>query len=197
MSGLEKIVGHITEASSQKAEAILSEARAKAEAIKAETKAKADAECDRIQKKAEAEVQNKLDRGEASAELRKKQILLTGKQELINQTIEKAADYLTGLSDADYFVFLGKLYEKHVPGRDAVLSMNETDLKRVPKTLLEQFAKAAEEKGAKLSLCDKPADIRGGFILSYGGIEENCSIDALIDDNMELLQDKVYKVLFA
>lgn len=197
MNGLEKIVGHITAEAEQKANAILSEAKQKAEAIQADTKAKADAECDRIQKKANAEAANKIARGEASAQLRKKQILLTGKQELINETIGKAADYLAGLPDADYFDFLKKLYSRHVPGKDAKLYLNERDLGRVPKELLASFQEAAKAKGASLCIGETPVQIRGGFILDFGGIEENCSVDALIDDNMELLQDKVYQVLFA
>ena len=40
-------------------------------------------------------------------------------------------------------------------------------------------------------------DIDGGFVLTYGGIEENCSIDALFDAAHEVLQDKVQEILFS
>ena len=39
--------------------------------------------------------------------------------------------------------------------------------------------------------------INGGFVLTYGGIEENCSIDALFDAAHEVLQDKVQEILFS
>ena len=37
----------------------------------------------------------------------------------------------------------------------------------------------------------------GGFILCYGGIEENCSFDAIFDSAREHLQDAVQRILFA
>ena len=39
-------------------------------------------------------------------------------------------------------------------------------------------------------------DIDGGFILIYGGIEENCSFRAMLDANREHLADKVNELLF-
>ena len=36
-----------------------------------------------------------------------------------------------------------------------------------------------------------------GFILIYGGIEENCSIDAMFAEKRDELLDQVRKILFA
>ena len=37
----------------------------------------------------------------------------------------------------------------------------------------------------------------GGFVLLYGGIEENCTVRALFDARREALQDQVHALLFA
>lgn len=197
MSGLDKIIGHIKDEAEQEVKSVLEAAKAEAEMQKRETEAKTAAECDRIAKKSEAEVRGILERGESSAELRKKQILLRKKQELINETIERAKESLAGLDEKAYFDALRKLFEKNVLGREGEISFNQKDLGRLPAGLMDEFKKLAEAKGGSLALSEKPADIDGGFILNYGGVEENCSFAALIDGSMELLQDKVQKVLFS
>ncbi len=35
------------------------------------------------------------------------------------------------------------------------------------------------------------------MILVYEGIEQNCSVDALFETNIEMLQDKIQNILFA
>ena len=197
MSGLDKIIGHIRSEAEDEVKAVLEKAKAEAENLKKDAEAKAAAECDRNAKKSEAEVRSILERGESSAELRKKQLLLGKKQELINETIAKAREGLLAMDDAAYFGAIRKLFAKNVLGREGEIAFNEKDLARLPKDLIGELQKAAAEKGGSIRLAEKPADIDGGFILSYGGIEENCSFQALIDDGMEILQDKVQKVLFA
>ena len=57
--------------------------------------------------------------------------------------------------------------------------------------------KKAKEAGADLKISEEAAEIKNGFVLDFGGIEENCTFDALIDQNIEELQDKVKSLLFA
>lgn len=53
-------------------------------------------------------------------------------------------------------------------------------------------------KDAELTGCSKPNPaIDGGFLLLYGGIEENCTFRALFDDKREELQDLTNQILFA
>ena len=44
-------------------------------------------------------------------------------------------------------------------------------------------------------MAKQPRPIDGGFILVYGGVEENCSIEALFYAEQERLQDKVQAFL--
>ena len=197
MSGLDKIIGHISEEAAGEAKSLLDAAKAQADSIRQDAEAKASAECDRILKRSESDVQNILDRGNSSAELRKKQILLREKQELINSTIEKAKASLYALEPSAYFDTLAKLFAKNALGREGTIAFSKADLARLPEGFLQELRKTAEEKGGSLKVSEQPVDIDGGFVLNYGGIEENCSFQALIDGNMEALQDKVQKELFA
>ena len=197
MGGLDKIIGHISHDAENEVKSVLDAAKAQAESIVNDDKEKTAEECDRINKKAATEVQSILDRGRSSAELKTKQILLTGRQELINETINMVRDRLNSLSDEEYAEFITGLFAKHVPNKDAVLKLNAADMKRIPKEVLDGFVKKAEEAGAKLTVSGEAAGIKNGFVLDFGEIEENCTFDALIDQNIEELQDKVKSLLFA
>ena len=196
MSGLEKIVGRISEESRQKADAILAEAKAKADGILKDNEKRVSEECGRIAKKAESQAQGIAERSKASAELRSKQILLAGRQEIMSQTIAMARARLDKMSDSEYTEVLLKLFKKHIPGQDAVLKLGERDLSRLSAGTLESMKAAASAAGVKLNVSGQPAAIRDGFVLDYGGIEENCTFDALFEQNVEELQDKVKAILF-
>ncbi|MDO4437958.1 MAG: V-type ATP synthase subunit E family protein [Eubacteriales bacterium] len=196
MSGLDKIVGHITGTAEAEVKEILEAAKAKAYAIEKEAAQKTIAECDRIKEKSEREAANIIERGNASAELKRKQQLLIAKQSLIKEVISKAALSLQNLSDAEYFEVLKKLFKKHLPTQDAVILFSEKDLKRLPDGFVDELSAMLLESGHELKLGGKAPDIKSGFILDFGGVEENLSFEALMDNSMELLMDKVNKELF-
>ena len=197
MGGLDKIIGHISRDAENEVKSVLDAAKNQAEGIIGDAKIKTAAESDSIIKQAETEVRSILERGRSSADLKTKQLILEGKQELISSTIRMAKDKLNSLDDQDYIDFISGLFGKHIPKQDAVLKLNARDLERIPKAVIDGLVKLAAESGAKLTVSDQPADIKNGFILDYGDIEENCTFDALIDQNIEELQDKVKSLLFA
>ena len=196
MSGLDKITARILEESAAKAKEITDEARQKAEAITADGQRRTAEECERINKKAEAVVLNTQDKGKTSAQLRHKQVLLAGRQELIHEVIDTARQELSSLNDAEYKEFIIGLFNRHLPGQAAELKLNAIDKARLGTDTLEALKAAASANGAKLTVSDDPADIKNGFVLSYGGVEENCTIDALFDQSMDDMQDKVKDILF-
>ena len=56
--------------------------------------------------------------------------------------------------------------------------------------------KAAEAKKGTLTLSSEPKEMDGGFILVYGGIEENCTIRAMFTARHDEWSDLVQKILF-
>lgn len=196
MNGLEKIIERISGDSKKEADAIHEKALNDIAEIKAESEKKISAECEKIKQRSDSEINVIKERAKSSADLSYRQIMLEGKQELINETILSAKSKLENLPDADYISFIGDLLKKHTPTRDAILYFNSRDLKRIPRSTMEGFVSEASKNGAKVSLSDKPADIKNGFILDYGGIEENCTFDALIEQNIEMLEDVANSTLF-
>ncbi|MEE0784775.1 MAG: hypothetical protein U0M10_02385, partial [Oscillospiraceae bacterium] len=71
------------------------------------------------------------------------------------------------------------------------------DLDRMPENFAARLNAIAQEKGGALTLAPAGRVVGGGFILVYGGIEENCTFPALFEARKEELQDLVHKQLFA
>ena len=197
MTGLDKIIEKI----GLDAQYAGDEVRAKADAKCAEILARAQSECDRIDAKADADAKalraDILARGESGAQMQRKNRILTAKQEMIQGVIESAKKKLMGLDSIDYFVLLGKLAEKYAQSGDGVMYLSASDLARVPAYFRSILSDIGKKKGGTLTLSDAPRPLDSGFVLAYGGIEENCTFEALFESNKERLQDVVREKLFS
>ena len=69
-------------------------------------------------------------------------------------------------------------------------------LARLPEGFAVKLQDIAVKHGGSLKVSDERADVENGFILRYGGIEENCSLRALFSAKQEELQDEVHRSLF-
>lgn len=193
MTGLEKIVNQInadadatcsriSDKCSEKCRDIEETARQNA----ADIKAKGDSEA--IEK-----YKTIIARAHSSAEIEERKILLTARQKAVSDTVFKAREYLLNLSHECYFDLIYKLISAHSLEGEGVIRFNQKDLSRLPEDFLSSANSVA--KGT-LSLSDKSVAIDGGFILVYGGIDVNCSLESLFSSNEERISDAVAKILF-
>ena len=197
MTGLEKIIEQIDRDAHESASEVLAQADAEcAKILKA-----AQAESDKIDARAAADAEalreDILSRGESGAQMQRKNRILTAKQDMIGTVIDRAREKLLGMESIDYFVLLGKLVEKYAQPGDGIMYLSSFDLGRVPTYFRRVLADIAQKKHGTLVLSSESRDISGGFVLAYGGIEENCSFDAMIEDQKEHLQDVVRAKLFS
>lgn len=197
MTGLEKIV-----------EQILSEADGEAEKIKTAAKAEADKilldaekEAGKIKLQSDSRIdmekKSREARAKSSADLKKRQAILRAKQDIISDILDKAYKQVLSLDDAEYFDILLKMVKKYSQDRDGKIYFSEKDLNRLPRGYGKKIEKLAAENGGSLSVAEESCNIDGGFILNYGGIEENCSFKAIFSSEKEKLADKVNQFLFA
>ena len=190
MSGLDKILEYITQEANAEADKIIASAQEEAAAIISSEKKKADDQSAAIMKQAESDAAAQATRIESAAQMKEKRILLQAKQDKIDEVFAQAKEQLLGLDDEKYFEMIQKMIQKYASGESGQIKFSQRDLDRIPAALKEQL----EDTGLLVS--SEPADIDGGFILSYGDIEENCSIDVLISESKETLQDKISETLF-
>lgn len=196
MSGLDKIKSQILDEANHSAEVKIAEANEKAEQMIREAKAEAEAETSKLYAKSKEAIAVYSDRVKSSGEMQRKQAILRAKQEVIAEVIQKAYEKVCAQDDAVYFEMIGKMLEKYAQPGDGIISFNAKDLKRMPKGFEAEIEKAAQKKGGTLRLSEKAKDMDGGFVLVYGGVEENCTIRAMFDANRDHLSDKVHEVLF-
>lgn len=197
MAGLDKIISQINEESKAAAANTLAAARGEADKILAAARKDAENQCGDIERRSAQSVANILERGQSAAELKKRGSLLAEKQRLIGETIAKAKARLKDMDSEAYFEMILKLAVKSAQAGKGELLFSAKDLARVPEGFEDKLNAALADKGAALHISTAARDIDGGFVLTYGGIEENCSIDALFDTAHEFLQDKVQEILFS
>ena len=196
MSGLEKIIQKIEEdgkatcasivsEAGRKAGEILQSAREEGERLKAERLLKA-------QKRCEFEVELARSR----VETERKKAALSEKVKIIDEVIAQALGALKNLPSDEYFFAIKKLAQQYAfSGRGAML-LSKADLERLPKGFEDELNKSLGD-GKSLYVAKQPADINGGFILSYEGIEQNCTFEALLEDNLDEIKDAVSQILFS
>ena len=196
MDGLNKLINQIQDDASKSCNEIIS--RAKSE--EKEILASAEKESLRIKKESDERIalmkKASSDQIKSSSDLKKRQTILAAKQEIIADILDKAYKAILNMKDDEYFAFLEKVLKKHVQQKEGELLLSDSDLKRCPDTFKDKVKSLAKEKGGKLEVSKNTAEIDGGFILVYGGIEENCTISALFRENHDLLSDKVSAHLF-
>lgn len=197
MTGLEKIVKHIEEESSSNVQELILKANETASQIIAD----AQKECEKIKtqlkEKSDSEELAYLQRAESAASLQKKKMILSAKQQMISEVLEKAKESLVNLKEEDYFQTILKMLPKHVLGMDGEIVFSKRDHERLPNQFVTKINEVISNvQGATLKISDQVAQIEGGFLLKYGDIEENCSFEALIAMDKDNLQDNLNTLLF-
>lgn len=189
MTGLEKILGQISDEAEQTARQHLQQAQQQVDEVMTKT----DAELASMQEKHEQsladQTKNILERAQSAADLEGRKQVLQYKQGLINQTVAEAKQTMQALSVQEYFSVLLTIAGKAFEGDQATMALGANDLQRLPRDF-------AGKLPAGITLSDTPANIENGFVLIMDGIDINCSFEALFDDKAEQLQDKTASILF-
>lgn len=196
MTGLDTIVEQILQEAQKEAEEIKAQAARNADSIIANAKKTVDKmNEDTGEKVAQAEKSGSF-RAKSSSELKKRQAILAAKQIIIGNMLDKAYDAMVALPDEEYFRVIIRCLEKSVQPKNGEICFSRKDRKRLTPQTEKQIEQIAAAHGGSLKVSDGNCDIDGGFVLIYGGIEENCSFRAMLDANREHLADKVNELLF-
>ena len=196
MAGLDKIVNQILEEANNSAGEKIQDAKQEAEEILQKAREESAKETEKIAAKSAADVKNYEDRVKSSADLSRRTKILETKQEMIAAVLDKAYATFCQKSDTEYFETIKAMLNKFALAADGEVIFSAKDLERMPDGFAEEIQKIAAAKGGTLALSKESRQIEGGFVLVYGGIEENCTFKALFDSQKDELQDKVQKILF-
>ena len=197
MTGLEKMVSQILEEADASAAVTISDAEKKAAEILDEAGKKADEIRQQREEQSRAKVKSYDERTASAADMKRRTAVLAARQELIGSVIADACERVKNLDEEKYFEILKNMAGKYLLPKDGEICFSPKDLERMPADFREEIRSMAEKKGGALEFSGEARNIDGGFILVYGGIEENCSIDAVFAEKRDELLDQVRKILFA
>lgn len=178
-------------------DSIISEAERKAESIKNEARREIReresagySDQQRFKREYETAVKNETEKEimmlKSQRRLERSRSITRLRSEFISQSIEKAKERILNYPSDKYFEIMFKIFTEHVPEKGGSISFNERDLKRMPKGFIDRCRLLIKEE--HLVLESEPASISGGFIIRTGRIYENCSVEALFEDNERLRQ---------
>ncbi len=196
MTGLDKILSCISDEANRGADVILEAGKLKASEVLSSAKKEAEKRAGLIIKNAEDKADFILKKAESKGKLKEREQILDAKCEFIGSVLNEAKENLRRLPVEEYFEVVLMLCRKHANTQSGEIIFSEEDLQRVPAGFEASLAEVALAAGGELKISEKTRKINGGFILSYGDIEENCTFDALFECNFESLSDKLNEILF-
>jgi len=191
MANDNKLLSFIIDDGKAQAEKILADAEAKRDEILENASLQAENNAKEIELAASKKAQGLKNIASSNASLVSRNTVLKSKREEIDKTIDGMREYILSLEDGKYFDLLYRMARSvSVDGGEILL--NKRDLNRLP----SDFEKMMEKSGVKASVSKNPVDIAGGFILKNGSIEINCSVDAVIDDRRNDIEDFINESIF-
>ncbi len=195
MNGLDSIIDAIVDEAQQQASKNIQAAQSEKAVLMSETEEELAALEKECKEKILKDSEKVIERAEAANEQYLKQQLMITRMKFIDDVIKSAQEKIKAMSADEYFAAMEKLAEANAHKADGIIAFNKEDLARMPKDFAENCSKKID--GGSVKLSDKPADIDGGFIISYGDVEENCSLDSIFRFKYDELCDIVSGFLSA
>lgn len=193
MSGLDKIIAEILADAKAQADRILSESAEKAAEILEQGRAEREQWKHRFEEATEQECRELVSQADSAARQERRRALLKARGQVIDEIIAEAKAKIEALPDEEYFDLLFRLFEKNAQPLDGVIRFAPADYARLPEGFLERCRQV--RPGYHLELAGDMESIRNGFVIEYGNILQNCSIDSIFESERQLLRDKVNEIL--
>ncbi|MGI6153349.1 MAG: V-type ATP synthase subunit E [Christensenellaceae bacterium] len=189
MSGYKQIIDAIEKETQSQVDEIIREAEKKADSLRQKAE-KEHAEIAAMQdKKAAREKTAGIERAASQDRQDRGQALLKIRSEAIAGILKEAYNKVLNMPDQEYFDFLFRVFEKSALKGNGEIYFAKHDLGRLPEDFIDRLNGALEDGSVVLK--GEAKEIDRGFIISYGKIEQNCSIKSLFEENKNVLWDKV------
>lgn len=198
MTGTDRIKAKILEDSKKIADENLSKARQEAQRLVTEAQKEALVRTEKARQAALDEASNLKKRMIAVASLEERKRMLKVRQSMVNAAFKTAFEKVVKLPVEEYGQFLKGIIIDSVRKGEGEILFNETDQSRLGSQYIEEINKMlkAEGKASELRLSKDTIPNRGGFVLKYGEMEINCTLEIMFDMNIPKLEAEVASILF-
>lgn len=195
MDGIEKIIDRISGDAQREIDDVLAQAQAEAEKITAQYQAQAQAEADEILARGEKAAVERGERLASVAQLECRKEVLRAKQEVIEEAFQLALDKLIQLPQQEYVSLLADLAVQASAKGNEKLIFSVADRAQVGKAVVVAANQKLGDRG-QLTLSQETRPMQGGFILSDGVVEVNCTFETLVRLQRGALSTQVADMLF-
>jgi V/A-type H+-transporting ATPase subunit E len=193
MNGIEKITKRIEAQAQAEIDRILADAKERADEIHAQAEAQAEAERVALTARNEKVAAEREERLVGAAQMEAKKIVLAARQEQLEKAYAKALETLCSMPDEQYTKTLAALLEQAAPdGKGSVIFAPDVKERIGAATV----ALANEKLKGSLTLAEETRPMQGGFILSKGNVEVNCTFETLVRLQKAETAGAVLKKLF-
>ena len=194
MGGLSSILDSITREAKYTADKFMAEVYEEKKVIAEQLEADKAALTDEMAKKLQDDCMNLSRRIEGQAEAEARQIILSAKKSAIDSITEQLKRELKNTESRGYFSFLEKLALKNREDGEGVMYLSKADLARMPADFEERINKGLSE--GKITIAKDALDIDGGFIIRYGRVDINCTIESIFEEKQHRIADIINESLF-
>lgn len=198
MNGIDRITDRIEADAREQAKAIIAEAEAKCAEIRKENEKKAQERYLQLIRNGTKDCESGLERRKSAAEMDAKKSVLALKQDCVAEAFDMAKRRLADMPEDSYVGFLASLAASAAADGSGEIVLSARDRERCGKAVLERANAALAAKGLTpaLTLAADRREISGGLILRQGGVEVNCSIEALVEALKGPMTADVARTLF-
>lgn len=198
MNGIDRITDRIEADAREQAKAIIAEAEAKCAEIRKENEKKAQERYLQLIRNGTKDCESGLERRKSAAEMDAKKSVLALKQDCVAEAFDMAKRRLVDMPEDSYVGFLASLAASAAADGSGEIVLSARDRERCGKAVLERANAALAAKGLTpaLTLAADSREISGGLILRQGGVEVNCSIEALVEALKGPMTADVARTLF-
>jgi V/A-type H+-transporting ATPase subunit E len=197
MNGMDRISERILEDARAEATRIIEEAQERARSLKEKRIEQAEKHNEKLYKESLEKAEERKGRMLAVAQLEMRKEVLSVKQQIMDEVMEKVKDTIMSMPRDEYRKIVSHMLLEAARGDEEVF-FSVADEERLDQSLIDEVNSKLIEQGkqGQLKLSPERGTFDGGFILKSGGMEINNTFGSLIRMSRDGVESRLAKILF-
>lgn len=196
--GIEKIKDKILADARELCDKILEDARREAQSIIGNAEKEAFQKVTIMTENAKEEALLIKKRIAAVSELENKKKALKNRQDMVEEAFSMALDRIASLPNDKYRKFFEDMLVNSVEEGEGILVINKKDKERFGASFAGEINQKLNQLGkkSKIVVAQEELNSKGGFILRYGDMEINCTLEVILNIARPAIESEVAGILF-
>ena len=194
MNGIERITARLDADTQAEIDRILENAKAEAEKVAQGYRTQMESETTELRERSRRAAAEREERLVSAAQMEARKTALAARQEMVDKAYAMALEKLCSLPEEQYIQTVAALLVQAAPDGKGEVIFSKEQRERVG-TAAVALANSRLGDG-KLTVSAQTRPLKGGFILSNGRVEVNCSFDTLVRLQRAETAGEVAKRLF-